>query len=116
VGGNAWVNTEIDCALMIRPLVSNLPNPVIIGTEVNESINQIQVFPNPSFGQLFFQLNDLQLLNQKIRIELFDLLGQLQIEAPLAESLDISNLASGIYFLTMSDQRGKLFTKKIIKR
>jgi len=116
VGGNAWVNTEIDCALMIRPLVSNLPNPVIIGTEVNESINQIQIFPNPSFGQLFFQLNDLQLLNQKIRIELFDVLGQLQIEAPFAESLDISNLASGIYFLTMSDQKGKLFTKKIIKR
>jgi hypothetical protein len=51
VGGNPWINSDINCAVMLRPLLSNDPNPAIIATEQvhNQQIN-LHIFPNPSQG------------------------------------------------------------------
>jgi hypothetical protein len=61
-----------------------------------DSENEVFVYPNPTSGSLMFQF-----VGQELYIQLTDLAGNLIMERVIAtnDSLDLSVLASGIYFV-----------------
>lgn len=78
-----------------------------------ELLSQINIYPNPSSYLIYFELNG----NQSIEMKLNDLSGRLIYANQIYDgySLDIHNLAKGIYFVTMKYD-SKTITKKIIKQ
>ncbi|MEO1653871.1 MAG: T9SS type A sorting domain-containing protein, partial [Bacteroidota bacterium] len=78
---------------------------------------QLEVFPNPVQDYLQIQADR---INREIKIEIFTPQGNLLLseqfanEAQLSRRLDLSRLASGIYFLKVSEPEGFLI-KKISK-
>lgn len=69
----------------------------------------IQVWPNPTTGILHLNAEEFE------KAELFNVIGQLVLEAKATETLDLSELDNGIYFLMVSDKNGRKSVTKIIK-
>jgi hypothetical protein len=74
--------------------------------------NPIKLYPNPATDQITLITED-QNINT---IEIFNNLGQ-KVLTPnmLNNSIDISNLTKGIYFMKLSFQNGETISKKFIK-
>ena len=79
--------------------------PLSIITSVNERntefANEITIYPNPSRGLINLEINDLN--STPDQINLFDLSGRFIQELPVSnstmESIDLSNLSKGTYFV-----------------
>ena len=67
------------------------------------------VWPNPTNGILHIEADAIE------KMEVYSLIGQCIMNAEKAESLDLSHLESGVYFLKTSDGFGKMSVIKIIK-
>ena len=92
-----------------------------IETITNDEL-RITVFPNPTSGELI--INNEQLIINNV--EIYDVMGR---KAPLnppeggrlpsfggvGGGFDISHLPSGIYFLRIQTENGKMITKKVVK-
>lgn len=79
-------------------------------TGINETIlgSNVLVYPNPTAGMLF--------LNADCNVELTDLRGKLITKAQNINSLDLSNHASGMYLLLLTDNKGQVIQRsKIVK-
>ncbi|MCQ2284570.1 MAG: T9SS type A sorting domain-containing protein, partial [Bacteroidales bacterium] len=88
------------------------------GTGLNEylSENDVEIYPNPAENTLFINFDNNQY--NVSNIQLFDINGRLisseQVEANV-NSINVSNLTSGCYFIRLSDGRNA-FTTKFIKK
>ena len=71
------------------------------------------IYPNPTTNLLTIQNQN----NLKIdSVSLYDTLGRKVMESNEAtESMDVSNLTAGVYFIHITTDRG-IVTKKIIKK
>ena len=98
-------------ALMIRPIVGN---EEVISTPTREiSDHQISLYPNPSFGRLRLAhpLPD----PQQWQFEIFDAVGQLQMNAKLGQEIDASGLLPGSYLIRIHHtQKGTTYFSKIM--
>ena len=111
---NPYNNSEI--------WVSAFGNGMMVGTtaqttginELASNNEQVFVYPNPTSGILTVSLP----LAAKTSIKLVNLLGEELSETTVlnanSSQLDISNLASGVYLLEVTNSTGR-FTKRIIK-
>lgn len=83
----------------------------VLNIDENKS-NQIQIYPNPVSNLLTIQNpNGLEIDS----ITFYNTLGRKVMESnDVAESIDISNLTSGVYFIHIITESGNV-TKKIIK-
>ncbi len=74
--------------------------------------NQFVLYPNPSNSEVFIKSEEGNLV---IKVELYNLLGENVITVNSeVESIDVSHLMSGIYFLRIFSKQGTTL-KKIIK-
>lgn len=75
------------------------------------SIRKISIYPNPTTDKLFFK----GLFNDNFKVSVFDILGKLIIKKSLnsKESLDVSQLHSGIYIIRYDDYNA---TYKFVKK
>ena len=69
----------------------------------------IQVWPNPTTGTLHVEAEGVD------QVEVFNVMGQLMLQAKATETLDLSGLDNGVYFLMVSDKNGRKSVTKIIK-
>lgn len=69
----------------------------------------IQVWPNPAHGILHIKAEGID------KVELCNLLGQVVLQAEKVETIDLSGLEKGIYFVMVSDKKGMKTVTKIIK-
>ena len=102
ISRSVWSNLLVSCS---QNTVSN--------TSTRE--HEISIFPNPAFNKLYLLSN---LSNaQSIRIQIYDMSGRLQADYDSInpESIDVSNLASGMYLLTVFNEDIRI-TEKFIKR
>ncbi|WP_435353460.1 zinc-dependent metalloprotease [Emticicia sp. SJ17W-69] len=97
--------------------VSGSAKITILEPLANEEINSFKVFPNPSHNQLIVEL--LANSNRHTSITLIDLNGKILQEKSInntgnhQETLDISQYATGNYFLKITIDR-QFFVKKIV--
>ena len=75
--------------------------------ESNETA--IQVWPNPTNGTLHIMADGMD------KVEICNLLGQIILQAEKVETIDLSNLEKGIYFLIISNKNGTKAVSKVIK-
>ena len=89
---------EIDC------------DALFVGEQVKP---EWSLFPNPTFGHITLNLPASAAPG---RLEIHDLNANLLLSFAIQESIDLSNLAVGLYFLTVYDATGALLgTQKLIK-
>lgn len=74
------------------------------------SFNEFKVYPNPTSGVLNIS-SDEEIQN----IAIYSLLGR-KVGSATNTQMDISNLASGVYLLTIETKDGKVGTKRIVKQ
>jgi hypothetical protein len=78
----------------------------------NFNTNEFSIYPNPSNTALFIKTEN-NIFNQ---YKIINFVGQLIIETNLnGNSIDVSTLQTGIYFLQLKNENGRLFTTKFIK-
>lgn len=89
---------------------------VILGVEQNDLNDSISIYPNPADDYLTISNNNTGIET----IQLYSVLGNNIFEKTdinsLSESINISNLPSGIYLLKVIDSEKRNATKRIIKR
>jgi hypothetical protein len=78
--------------------------------------NNIKIYPNPVNDRLYVET---QTLTQTLTIEIYDIYGRSQIlrnsaTQQLSNSIDVSNLKSGVYFVKVRTEEGDI-VKRIIK-
>lgn len=97
---------------------TDLPPRIESETVTPSSIaSSINIYPNPCSNYLQIQLTETAIL--PMRMELFDLNGSKVSEILLNDfnsSIDLNNLAAGIYLMRIGDEKNSLITKKIIKQ
>jgi len=78
-----------------------------------EVLSQIKIYPNPTQNTIHFELES----NGEVKLKLVDITGRIIKEDKIYNgySLDIHNLADGIYFIRL-DYQSQTFTHKIVKQ
>jgi hypothetical protein len=80
-------------------------------TDIDNSSTAITIFPNPANDYLYIQTND----NVK-QLDVYNIQGQLiRTEQTNTSSVDINNLASGMYILRITSDKG-VSTHKFVKK
>jgi len=79
---------------------------------VNENTSlDFSVYPIPTTGILTVKSQ-----TNVVQIEIFNNLGQLILSNSLQNTIDISNVSQGIYFIKIKDENGNIGTKKVVKK
>jgi hypothetical protein len=100
--GLTITNGEGDQAIYGNNLLSSL----------DANLNEIKIHPNPSSSQIFIESK----IDPITKVELYNLLGEsIQTVNDNVDSIDISDLASGIYLLRIFSEKEST-VKKIIKQ
>lgn len=106
----SWTNTPFKGSIMLRPIVSK---KTLIGIEENDNVNNVfSIYPNPTNNIINIKSEISNLNDWKYFIT--DIAGKQIISNKVENTIDVSNLKSGIYFIyftnVLSNQR---FTEKI---
>jgi hypothetical protein len=109
--GDGWLqnsNTSLIGAPMIRPIVGGA-NPWMVSTPKDVVLNPIRIFPNPTNGLLN--------LNEPIKVvQVRDLHGRvLQHKLVDDKTIDISELKTGLYIISIQTKQNRYLNAKIIK-
>jgi hypothetical protein len=80
---------------------------------IDNTSSQIKVFPNPSNGSFTVDFDNLKNVKE---IRILDLLGKIVFQKSINKQskINIDNLPSGVYILTVIDNENKMTNKKII--
>ena len=81
---------------------------VLDGVTEND-VNSVQVWPNPTNGIVHIEAGDIN------KVEVYNLLGQLALTAEKVETIDLSHLEKGVYFVKVK-QNSKNLVTKIVKQ
>ncbi len=88
---------------------------VDISTGLNDLSNSvIKVFPNPANDILNIKSEG----NKIVNVEITDVLGKVQVSTNqiVGNQINISNLATGTYFVNIESERGELFQTTVVKK
>lgn len=86
--------------------------------EISENEN-IKIYPNPSSTHIYVEAE--KLFTGEYKIKILNIVGE-EINAPFTSvsnsliSYDISHLTKGIYFISVTDEKGIITTKKIARK
>ena len=84
----------------------NLP---ILGVNEN-ALSDFSVYPNPTTGVLTVQSK-----TAIVQIEIHSLLGQLVLSNTNQNTIDISSVSQGVYFIKVMDENGDFGAQKVVK-
>lgn len=109
----SWVNSQLPGMWMIRPVLSE--NPLFTSTLTPKPLPDFSVFPVPSDGVVHIRLSVVNHRNYLVSVH--DQSGRVVMTFPdFMESIDISSLSSGFYFIRLTDSTtGESSTRKLIK-
>ncbi|MCZ6594998.1 MAG: T9SS type A sorting domain-containing protein [Bacteroidetes bacterium] len=87
----------------------------VLGVNENTLVD-FSVYPNPTKGIL-----NIQSKTAIVQIDIYNLLGQLVLSIPIAigtnkNTIDISRVSKGLYFIKVKDENGNIGTKKVVKK
>ncbi len=88
------------------------------GISENDPLNKIHVYPNPTSGNINIDMKDYR---GEVNVGLTDMFGRNLIERKIKSSvgndmlsLDLSSYPSGMYFLSLKGNKGRIRTEKIV--
>jgi Concanavalin A-like lectin/glucanases superfamily/Secretion system C-terminal sorting domain/PKD-like domain len=89
-------------------------NHTFVGTENSAFQSSVSILPNPVHDILFIKTSNTDLAT----LEISDIMGRKveQINHNIPNSIDLSDLQNGVYFVRIADNAGNSFTQKIIKQ
>ncbi len=105
-------NPLFNGTLMIRPVFSRNASTGIV-TENTSDENALDIFPVPANDQLHIVLSDTETFPQGY-VTIFDISGRLVMNCRLSETISVSNLQNGIYFMKIRLASGKNYASKFI--
>ncbi|NUO00138.1 MAG: T9SS type A sorting domain-containing protein [Saprospiraceae bacterium] len=85
----------------------------ITTSEEQEFPEKIQIFPNPTIGNLQIESSNSKI----VRIDIYDKLGRIafsSVDQNGMQSIDISELSAGMYFVVLKDGDGNNSVKKVV--
>lgn len=111
-----WNNSPFPGSLMLHPVFGASSEFVGIPDRPVLKTNSITVFPNPAKDQLF--IKGLTNNNESVTVSIIDLFGRTlkQEVAPSIESIDVSDLANGMYVLKISSENFMHTNKFVVSR
>lgn len=94
------------------------------GIKINaNTISDTKVYPNPTTGSLFIDINNIAVNSKAIIIKVFNILGEQVYTASedvngssVRKELNLENLDNGTYYIKISDNSNYYQTRKIIIR
>lgn len=115
INNKAHIYFDLNPAVITNTTINTLTNTVSGYNQLNTD-NNIQVYPNPVNDQFRVSLKDISI--RIIQCEIQNQLGeQLQLIHTTDNTLDLSiaSYPSGIYFIKVTDSKGNVYQKKLIK-
>lgn len=114
--GSSWFQSELEGAVMIRPVLSN-NNDFNIGIEKTQAATvQARIYPNPTTGLLNIELEHADYLNDYI-LRVHNTLGQQVHQQEVESVIDLGQLQAGMYLLTIQNKAGQLISQqKLLKQ
>ncbi len=104
---NFWFITSSSGVFKLSDLITDV--------EVEPNINGISIYPNPASSLLSYETNNITSIIQQ---SIVDLSGKEVINDKIANamrnSIDVSKLQIGIYFLQLTDTKGVKYSKKFV--
>ena len=82
---------------------------MVLESVEESSEKAIQVWPNPTNGTLHIEADGMD------KVEICNLMGQIVLNAEKVETIDLSKLEKGVYFLIASNKNGTKAVTKVIK-
>lgn len=111
---SGWTKSSQKGALMIRPVVGPgklLKRPI----SVNSLNKELILFPNPAFDYVNIKLENSH-FNDRFNVLVLDMMGRpVQNSVLKANSIDISKLNPGLYFIQLRNNKGLFYSGKFIK-
>ncbi|MBC7865477.1 MAG: T9SS type A sorting domain-containing protein [Bacteroidia bacterium] len=109
----SWNNASYAGSYMMRPVMSRIGEFSGISSPAVEP-GRALVFPNPARDQVTINHTGIK-IGQLVKAELYDLSGRMMLSQMITnnQSLDISEITNGIYFLRISDGKSLLHTTKL---
>lgn len=87
------------------------PDPCGLLSLSEETMENIELFPNPSNG--IFKIDGVNMFDQEVEITVVDLYGNIVLKDASTDELDLTGKASGVYFVTLNFNDAQIVTKKI---
>lgn len=111
IPGSIMINPVMGCAINTQIVDCNTPTVGVIEYEKND---KIKVFPNPAQNSLTISYTGNQIENTTV--EILNSLGQSVFTKSIIsnESIDISNLSNGLYFIHLKGSNLNVSPKKLI--
>ena len=82
---------------------------MVLESVTESAETNIQVWPNPTTGTLHIETDYIN------KVEIYNLMGQIVLQAEKVETIDLSSLEKGVYFLIISDKSGRKAVTKVVK-
>jgi hypothetical protein len=96
-----WSQSQVPGSIMIRPVVGSPPKITSVHETYYKNKNITGLWPNPATDHININPGELQLYGSS-NISITDLNGNELINVPFSESVDISSLHAGMYFLVIN--------------
>ncbi|MEO6883812.1 MAG: T9SS type A sorting domain-containing protein [Bacteroidia bacterium] len=112
-----WQQSGFQGSLMFRPVFGNFDTIPALGVkELSMNSNLISLFPNPANTFIHINCSSSLLLNT-LNITIYDAFGRNVLSNSafkINETLDISALSAGIYFVKIQDEKNNFSVKKLV--
>lgn len=77
-----------------------------------ETLSEIQFYPNPS-STGFYTIDGVNVLDQDVIVTVVDVYGNIVFEKNNTQQIDLSEMSSGVYFVTLNFDDKSIVTKKL---
>lgn len=105
-----WTNSQIEGTLMIRAVTGK--GSILGQPELPAKENSLRVLPNPASHQIRLEIADPGI--RPATMQIFDFTGRVVMLTPYSNTLDISQLSPGIYFISISGEHSNTLMAKFI--
>lgn len=109
-----WRTSQVSGSVMIRPVVGSPLRTTSIDDIYKSDMNQISVWPNPASDYLNIASDKLR-LSDEYSVIFSDFSGRQIMNIKYSESINISSLHEGIYFITISLKNRPVGYTRLIK-
>ncbi len=97
--GGEWLRSIYEGSLMIRPVVG-ANKSATPDTEPSQKSFSASLYPNPVSGNILsVELDNADSEEQPARVDIIDLYGRLVYSGDYRQTLDVSHMVNGVYFL-----------------